>query len=177
MPWKNGGGFTTQICIHPPTATLAKNDFLYRLSSAPIEKDGKFSVFTGKKRILVPIKGAGFQLNSEVYEKFEIAQFSGDSETQCSLLKGPVVDFGIIYDSRVQASAKVLHLKSDFSFTLEEGYEHFFIILDGQMSHAEVALNELEGLHYTEEKSCHLVVPKKVVLFYASLRFKTEKLF
>ena len=173
MPWKNGRGLTTEICIQPPGANLEKNDFLFRLSSAPIEQEGDFSLFPGKRRILTPIKGTGFKLNSEVYEKFEVAQFSGDDRTHCSLLKGPVLDFGVIYDpEKVKTQVRILHLKSDMSFSLDPKNDYFFTVLEGELSHNGNQLNGLETLYFCQEPCCRLEVKKSVVLFYLTL-FRT----
>ncbi len=45
MPWKNQQGTTSQILISPKGSSLAKLDFDYRLSSAPIKSAGPFSPF------------------------------------------------------------------------------------------------------------------------------------
>lgn len=175
MPWKNGRGVTTEIFIYPPGATLEKNNFLYRLSSAPVEQDGDFSLFSKKRRILTPIKGTGFKLNSEVYEKFEVAQFSGDDRIHCSLLKGPILDFGIIYDpERIKAQVRILHLKTDMSFSLDRERDYFFTVLEGELSHNGQLLKDLESLHYHQESSCYLQVKKSVVLFYLTLKIPNE---
>ncbi|MBY0552916.1 HutD family protein [bacterium] len=169
MPWKNGNGITTQICIEPTTASLEQNNFTYRLSSASVEKDGDFSLFPGKNRILVPIQGAGFYLNDDEYEKFEVAQFSGDEKIHCSLFKGPVLDFGIIYNpKKIKAQARILNLKSDLSFSLEPENEYFITVLDGAISFNASTLGQLETLHYTKERSCNLQVKKSAILLYLS---------
>lgn len=174
MPWKNGRGVTTEICIYPPEAKLEKNNFLYRLSSAPVEQDGDFSLFSGKRRILTPIKGAGFKLNSQVYEKFEVAQFSGDEKIYCSLLKGPILDFGVVYDpAKVKAQVRILHLKTDFQFSLDPVCDYFFTVLEGKLNHNGGLLGELETLHFQKEQSCHLQVEKGAVLFYLTLNIQS----
>lgn len=43
MPWKNGGGITTEIAIAPPGATL--DAFDWRISTARVEAAGPFSRF------------------------------------------------------------------------------------------------------------------------------------
>lgn len=170
MLWKNGKGTTTQIYIEPTTASVEKNDFVYRLSSAPVEKDGDFSLFPGKNRMLTPIKGAGFSLNDDEYEKFEVAQFSGDEKIQCKLLKGFILDFGVIYDpKKVKVQARILNLKTDLSFSLEADCEYFFTVLDGELNHNGEHLSQLETLHYKQERSCNLQVVKSAVLFYLTL--------
>lgn len=167
MPWKNGRGTTSQIYIFPEQAKLEQNNFLYRISSAPVQEDGAFSTFPGKMRILVPIQGAGFQLNEQVYEKFEIAYFSGDEKTFCNLLKGPVMDFGLIYDpNKVRISAKILHLKTAFSFALDPSSDYFITVLSGNLLLDGQSLQMLETLRYRDENQCQLTVEKASVLMF-----------
>jgi environmental stress-induced protein Ves len=170
MLWKNGQGVTSQIYIYPESASLDKNDFLFRLSSAKIERDGPFSAFAGKQRLLTPVKGAGFELNSKVYEKFEIARFSGDEKINCSLLKGPVLDFGIIFDPKLKVQSRILILKSDFTFSLEPQTDYFFTVLDGEITHDGKPLSDLDTLYYHQESFCRLHVAKNAVLYYFSCR-------
>jgi len=44
MPWKNGGGVTTEIAIAPEGATL--DNFDWRVSTAQVDAAGPFSRFT-----------------------------------------------------------------------------------------------------------------------------------
>src|SRR5688572_25695921 len=60
MPWKNGGGTTTEIAVHPESAGLG--DFLWRVSMARVESDGPFSAFPGIDRTLTILNGAGILL-------------------------------------------------------------------------------------------------------------------
>lgn len=170
MSWKNGKGVTNEIFIHPAKSTVNKNDFFYRLSSAPINQDTTFSLFSGKQRLLTTVKGAGFKLNSDEYEKFEMAHFSGDEKTECALLKGPVIDFGVIYDpQKVKVHAKILHLKMDFKFSLEQENDYFITVLDGEITHEGQQLKDLETLHYQQETNCSLCVVKSAVVIYITV--------
>ena len=170
MPWKNGKGTTTQIAIFPPTSSMEKNDFSYRISSAPILVDSDFSVFPGKERLLTPIKGAGFVLNGDEYEKFEVAHFSGEAKSKVQLLKGPVEDFGIIYDPLiVKVQSRILHLKTPFQFSLDESAEYYITILSGALDFEQGSFVELETLHFKNEKECHLNILKSAILFYLKI--------
>lgn len=60
MPWKNGGGATTEICVHPPGAGL--DDFGWRVSMAKVASDGPFSGFAGVDRTLTMLAGDGLRL-------------------------------------------------------------------------------------------------------------------
>lgn len=54
-PWKNGGGTTTDIALHPVGAGM--EDFEWRLSMASVAERGPFSHFAGVDRILAVIEG------------------------------------------------------------------------------------------------------------------------
>jgi environmental stress-induced protein Ves len=99
MPWKNGGGVTTEIAAHPAGAGLDAID--WRLSLAEVAVDGPFSRFPGIDRTLVLLDGAGMRLESdghavELRAPYEPYDFSGDVEVDCRLLAGPVRDFNLM---------------------------------------------------------------------------------
>ncbi len=60
MPWKNGGGTTTEIAVAPEGASLA--DFGWRISMAHVGGDGPFSSFPGIDRTLSVLTGNGIRL-------------------------------------------------------------------------------------------------------------------
>jgi environmental stress-induced protein Ves len=55
MPWKDGGGVTTQIAISPPGATVG--DFNWRVSMAKVPNSGPFSSFVSIDRVLAVLEG------------------------------------------------------------------------------------------------------------------------
>ncbi|ATU93050.1 HutD family protein [Phyllobacterium zundukense] len=55
MPWKNGGGFTTEIAISPSGATVS--DFDWRISMAKVPSSGPFSAFANVDRVLAVLDG------------------------------------------------------------------------------------------------------------------------
>jgi environmental stress-induced protein Ves len=60
MPWKNGGGTTTEIAVAPEGASLG--DFDWRISMAHVGADGPFSSFPGIDRTLCVLSGNGIRL-------------------------------------------------------------------------------------------------------------------
>ncbi len=109
MPWKNGGGQTSEIALHPPDAT--GNGFDWRVSVADIATDGPFSPFPGVDRTIVLIDGAGMRLDgggqtAELRTQFEPYAFSGDDAIACTLVAGPVRDFNLML-RRGRASGQV----------------------------------------------------------------------
>ncbi len=112
MPWKNGLGFTEEIAMSPPDASITDR-FAYRLSTARVETNGPFSLFPGYNRILVVLAGAGLQLGERTLGPLEPCAFSGDDPLSATLVAGPIVDFNVIFDrSRFAADCAVVQLEA-----------------------------------------------------------------
>ena len=119
MPWKDGGGSTTEIAIEPAGASLSE-PFLWRVSSARVEASGPFSHFPGRARLLTLLEGAGLILDIEgqgrqrLKHPGQVVAFAGDGAVHASLIQGPCVDFGIISDpSQVKVTLEWLNLGTD----------------------------------------------------------------
>jgi hypothetical protein len=101
MPWKNGGGSTTELLIAPPGATLA-GGFRWRVSMAAVPASGPFSSFPGIDRTLLLVAGNGLDLDHGPHGRARLAgpwepvAFSGDWATQGRLLDGPCRDFNVM---------------------------------------------------------------------------------
>lgn len=102
MPWKNGLGITTEIAIHPADAGLAGQPFDWRVSMADVTADSEFSRFPGYDRSILMAEGAGMELDFDTAPTVRLAYrgamtgFSGDWQTRCRLLDGPVRDFNVM---------------------------------------------------------------------------------
>lgn len=119
MPWKDGGGSTTEIAIEPAGASLL-DPFLWRVSSASVAGSGAFSRFPGRARLLTLLDGPGLILDIEgqgrqrLKHPGQVVAFSGDAEVHATLIQGPSVDFGVISDpSQVKATIEWLNLSTD----------------------------------------------------------------
>ena len=96
MPWKNGGGVTTEISASPPAG-----EFDWRVSIATVNGDGPFSTFIGYERHIMTLAGEGMRLEVEGRGRFDLEpfkpfSFSGDMRVSGSLLNGPVQDFNLM---------------------------------------------------------------------------------
>jgi len=71
MPWKNGGGSTTELAVFPEGAGL--DEFYWRLSMAQVSSDGAFSHFAQIDRTLAILTGQGLVLvhDNEGYHEQE----------------------------------------------------------------------------------------------------------
>jgi environmental stress-induced protein Ves len=96
VPWKNGGGSTTEIAIGPPDSGF--EDFDWRVSLATIEKDGAFSTFPGVDRTLALVEGHGMTLEidgepTQVTDTEPVVAFDGSSQVIAKLSRGGSTDF------------------------------------------------------------------------------------
>lgn len=104
MPWKNGGGSTTELAIFPPGASL--DDFVWRLSRAQVKTSGPFSHFAQIDRSLAILSGEGIILHSHDSDKpdFNVHltqeclpyRFAGELPIQAELCGGPVEDLNLM---------------------------------------------------------------------------------
>ena len=108
MPWKNGGGVTTELLCIPDAST---SGFLLRISRAKVEKDGPFSFFPGIDRKLLILEGAGCRLSfldkEEVLVPGSILEFPGEAPIDCKLIDGSLIDFNVMIN-RMWGTAQVL---------------------------------------------------------------------
>lgn len=100
MPWRNGGGVTTEIAVAPPLASVA--DFDWRISMATVAADGPFSRFDGIDRTLTVLSGDGLELAVESAPLVRLTPaskpypFPGDATASAKLIAGPVTDFNVM---------------------------------------------------------------------------------
>lgn len=141
MRWKNGGGWTTELAVHPESAGDAGGAFDWRISIAEIESDGAFSTFPGCDRWIALLEGIGMELRSAGAEplrlerRLQFVRFTGEAQTDGKLISGPVRDFNVIA-RRNTCKTEVLHrpLVGPMVFLPEQAT--WFVYLAG--GHADV---------------------------------------
>jgi len=100
MPWKNGGGTTTEISVSPDGAGL--DDFDWRVSMARVEAGGPFSSFAGIDRTLCVLEGQGIVLDiaggapAELTAASAPFSFPADVPTGALLISGPITDLNVM---------------------------------------------------------------------------------
>ncbi|ENZ76905.1 MULTISPECIES: HutD family protein [Ralstonia] len=99
MPWKNGGGVTTEIAIAPTGATL--DNFDWRVSTAQVDAAGPFSRFAGMDRSLAVIAGGRLTMHRADAEAVTLApgeapaRFPGEADVHATL-DAPLSDFNVM---------------------------------------------------------------------------------
>jgi uncharacterized protein len=99
VPWKNGGGTTTEVAVFPPDAGY--DDFQWRISIADVKMGGPFSQFSGIDRKLAVLDG---RMTLTIADREAIAlspdtiaaEFSGDASTEATLPDGPLSDLNVM---------------------------------------------------------------------------------
>lgn len=124
MPWKNGGGITTEIFVSPENAGLAGQPFDWRVSIADVASDGPFSLFPGYDRHIMAIEGRGMVLKGGPEDAIDLTRpfvprtFSGDWTISSQLISGPVRDFNLMarrgrYTGRLEMHEATSDLRLD----------------------------------------------------------------
>lgn len=100
VPWANGRGTTAVVARMPDT-----DDWDWRLSLADVVEDGPFSSLPGIDRWIAVARGGRMALQLGAPDGFErtvlsdtdgAVPFSGDGETSCRVLDGPLVDINLM---------------------------------------------------------------------------------
>ena len=100
-PWRNGGGFTTELAVH-----AEGGQWIWRLSVAEVAQSGPFSDFSGYERTILLVEGAGMELAIDgrapvlLRDASPPFTFDGGAATACTLLDGPVRDLNLMVERR-----------------------------------------------------------------------------
>jgi environmental stress-induced protein Ves len=150
MPWKNGGGWTTELAASSSAAD--GGDFDWRISIAEIESDGAFSTFPACDRYIALLDGPGMELQFDAEEpvrldqRLRFARFAGEAKTFGRLLGGAVRDFNVIV-RRDAVRAEVLHrpLVGPMVFLPEGATTWFVYLVAGQAALKDAAGMQVEA--------------------------------
>jgi environmental stress-induced protein Ves len=100
VPWANGRGTTAIVTRVPDT-----DDWAWRLSLADVVDDGPFSSLPGVVRWIAVARGGRMALQLGAPDGFArtvlsdtdgAVPFSGDGDTSCRVLDGPLVDLNLM---------------------------------------------------------------------------------
>jgi environmental stress-induced protein Ves len=133
QPWANGGGTTREL--------LRAEDGSWRVSLAEIERDGPFSTFPGRRRLLTVVDGVVLALVvdgvEQVVEPRRPFAFEGDSEVSASIPEGPVRALNVIVDPAA-ASPHVTVLELGRGSALPIADDQAALVLQGRAQVAGV---------------------------------------
>jgi environmental stress-induced protein Ves len=127
MPWKNGGGVTTDIAVsmRGGFAHGEWDGIVWRFSRTAIATPGAFSDLSGYDRELALVSGEGLVLETadgeiDVRQPFRPVRFAGETEIVSRLEAGPVEVVNLIGD-RARVSIKLSCLSGDATMACPAG--------------------------------------------------------
>jgi hypothetical protein len=112
VAWRNGGGVTREVAVHPPGAGW--DTFDWRVSLAEVTADGPYSPLPGVRRILTVVAGAGTELtvagtSGLRADRYRPCAFPGGAATVGRLLHGPVVNLNVMLrEGRARATVEMV---------------------------------------------------------------------
>ncbi len=124
MPWKNGGGTTTEIAVSPEGASLSEFD--WRISMAHVGADGPFSSFPGIDRTLSVLTGNGIRLAFGDGDTVSLDRatapffFAADRAVDGVLVDGAIDDLNVM-SRRGRWRHRVERLSGEGSLAASEG--------------------------------------------------------
>ena len=136
MPWRNGGGTTTELVVDPGER------FRFRASIADVRDSGPFSRFEGYDRHIMIVEGQGMTLACGAHGDIELVPFaprlfSGDWDVRGTLHSGPVRDFNWIVDrSRARSALEVRVLDALTPIHVADGSTCVIHVFSGSLREA-----------------------------------------
>jgi environmental stress-induced protein Ves len=139
MPWRNGGGITTEIWVSPEGSGLAGTAFDWRVSIADVATDGPFSKFVGYDRHIMLLDGEGMRLDTEESGAIELnlyrpARFSGDWNVTGKLIAGPVRDFNLMVARRFGSGSLACQRLTAPLPLIGDGAKRLILAIEGELS-------------------------------------------
>jgi environmental stress-induced protein Ves len=136
VPWKNGGGVTTEIAVGPPRS--GDQEWSWRVSIADVPATGPFSVFPGIDRSIAVIEGEGMDLRFEAGRMIPLelnrpVDFDGGASVDGILRDDPIRDFNVMADRRYfRATLDIVLGAADESRFIAAGSVLLTHVLDGR---------------------------------------------
>lgn len=135
VPWKNGGGVTTEIASGPPCAE--GQAWSWRVSVADVGATGPFSEFPGIDRTICVIEGGGMDLQFEDGRSLPLepnlpVDFDGGATVTGILRDEAIRDFNVMVDRRFfRAGLEIVQEAETVSRRMRAGGVLLVHMLDG----------------------------------------------
>lgn len=177
MPWKNGGGTTTEIMIWPENADVGTG-FEWRVSMADVATDGQFSAFPNYRRSLMVLAGNGLVLTTSGSPDISIGpgddaiEFNGATPVSARLIDGPVRDFNVMCRNRngpyIYGWLRAETLTRTTGLRLAADFELFYA-LRGKFTANGLTVDEGDTLVVTEGETMDLSATREAEVIVVTI--------
>lgn len=140
MPWKNGGGSTTELGIFPSDASVQQG-FDWRISLADLDASGPFSTFPGYDRLIVQISGDPMLLKHQGHAdkalvRYQPYSFAGEWPTE-AVLHGKAQDFNVMVKrGKMLAGLESIPFESEpFRHVHKDGVTFIWVVFGSILVH------------------------------------------
>ncbi len=136
MPWRNGGGETIELAVHPRNAPIGS--FGWRVSLARVTSDGPFSTFLRVDRSLAVLDGEGLSLAVGPGRPIRLTasddahRFAGEASCRARLLGGPVTALNAMVE-RDSFACAVSHFDPAREFSALAGAVTVLVCVEGAL--------------------------------------------
>jgi uncharacterized protein len=164
VPWKNGGGLTREVAVHPPGSDLG--DFDWRVSIADIRAAGPFSLFVGIDRRMALLSGRlslaiGGQGAVTLTPESDAVAFPGERAVHAEPLGAPVTDLNVM-TRRGRCTARLTRRLAQASVVLEPRADTTVLIALAELTvrgaGVALSLSALDALRIGRVPGCAFAV-------------------
>lgn len=172
VAWKNGGGLTREVAVHPRGSDL--DGFDWRVSIAEIRVAGPFSVFPGIDRRMAVLRGAlslavGGRPAVTLTPESEAAEFPGEAPVSAEPLGAPVTDLNVM-TRRARCSARLARRFARATAVLEPRADTTLLVAVADLlvrcADAELSLSALDALRIGRAGRCTITARSGAAAFY-----------
>lgn len=172
VPWKNGGGLTREVAVHPPRSDF--DGFHWRVSIAEIRAAGPFSVFPGIDRRMAVLSGAlsivvDGRSPVTLTPESDAVDFPGEVPVSAEPLGAPVMDLNVM-TRRARCSARLTHRFARATAILEPRADTTLLIaladLQVRCEEAELSLAPLDALRIGRVGRCTITARLGAATFH-----------
>jgi hypothetical protein len=172
VAWKNGGGVTREVAVHPRASDLERFD--WRVSIAEIRAAGPFSVFPGIDRRMAVVSGAlSLAIDGRtpvtLTPESETLEFAGEVPVYAEPLGAPVTDLNVM-TRRARCSASLTRRFARATAVLEPRADTTLIVVLADLlvrcGERELSLAALDALRIGPDARCTITARSGSAAFH-----------
>ncbi len=172
VPWKNGGGVTCEVAVHPAGSGFDTLD--WRVSIARVSTAGPFSCLPGVDRRLAVLEGTlsiviGGQREAQLSPEAAPLHFAGEESVRAQPVGGPVTDLNVMTRRAKFSSSLALHQTQQATDVTSEAARVLVVALTDLVLEAQATtwrLSRLDAVRIEGDSRCEIRPHANQARFY-----------